>query len=116
MTEIQSLATEVLGHLKTNNVKAIDRMTQMVTSYNYQEADRAKAALVEIGKPAVQPLIKKLQTTGDQDDGLRYQIILMLGKIGKDAKPAEATLKSLLQKTTNSDVRYIIEATLDAIK
>lgn len=116
MTEIQSLATEVLGHLKTASPKAIDRMTQMVTSFNYQEADRAKAALVEIGKPAVQPLIKKLQTTTEQDDGLRYQIILMLGKIGKDAKPAEATLKSLLQKTTNSDVRYVIEATLDAIK
>ena len=116
MTEIQSLATEVLGHLKTSNTKAIDRMIQMVTSYNYQEADRAKAALVEIGKPAVQPLIKKLQSTTEQDGGLRYQIILMLGKIGKDAKPAEATLKSLLQKTTNGDVRYIIEATLDAIK
>ena len=116
MTEIQSLATEVLGHLKTSNTKAIDRMIQMVTSFNYQEADRAKAALVEIGKPAVQPLIKKLQTTTEQDGGLQYQIILMLGKIGKDAKPAEATLKSLLQKTTNSDVKYIIEATLDAIK
>jgi TolB-like protein len=116
MTEIQSLATEVLGHLKTSNARAIDRMIQMVTSYNYQEADRAKAALVEIGKPAVQPLIKKLQSTTEQEDGLRYQIILMLGKIGKDAKPAETTLNSLLQKTTNSDVKYIIEATLDAIK
>jgi TolB-like protein len=116
MTAIQSLETEVLGHLKTSSPRAIERMTQMVTSFNYQEADRAKAALVEIGKPAVQPLIKKLQTTSEQDDGLRYQIILMLGKIGKDAKPAEATLKNLLQKTTNSDVRYVIEATLDAIK
>jgi hypothetical protein len=116
MTEIQSLATGVLGHLKTTSTKAIDRMTQMVTSFNYQEADRAKAALVEIGKPAVAPLIKRLQTTTEQDGGLQYQIILMLGKIGKDAKPAEATLKNLLQKTTNGDVRYIIEATLDAIK
>jgi len=116
MTEIQSLAVEVLGHQKTSSTKAIDRMIQMVPSYNYQEADRAKAALVEIGKPAVQPLVKKLQTTNEQEDGLRYQIILMLGKIGKDAKPAEATLKGLLQKTTNGDVRYVIEATLDAIK
>jgi TolB-like protein len=116
MTEIQSLSTQVLGHLKTSNAKAIERMTQMVSSYNYQEADRAKGALVEIGKPAVQPLIRKLQTITDQDDGLRYQIILILGKIGKDAKPAEATLKTLLQKTTNTDVRYVIEATLEAIK
>lgn len=116
MTEVQSLTTEVLGHLKTSNPKAIDRMTQMVTSYNYQEADRAKAALIEIGKPAVQPLIKRLQITTEQDGGLQYQIILMLGKIGKDAKPAEASLKGLLQKTTNSDVRYVIEATLDAIR
>jgi hypothetical protein len=116
LTEIQSLSVEVLGHLKTSNAKAIERITQMVSSFNYQEADRAKAALVGIGKPAVQPLIKKLQTITDQDDGLRYQIILILGKIGKDAKPAEAILKSLLQKTTNTDVRYVIEATLDAIK
>jgi TolB-like protein len=116
MTEIQSLSVEVLGHLKTSNTKAIEKMTQMVSSFNYQEADRAKAALVDVGKPAVQPLVKKLQTITDQDDGLRYLIILILGKIGKDAKPAEATLKALLQKTTNSDVRYVIEATLDAIK
>ncbi len=116
MTEVHSLAATALGHLKTSNLKAIDRMIQMTASFNYQEADRAKAALVEIGKPAVQPLVKKLQATTEQDDGLRYQIVVMLGKIGKDAKPAESVLKNLLQKTTNQDVRYIIEATLDAIR
>ena len=116
LTEIQSIAVTVLGHLKTSNPKAIDRMTQMVSSFNYNESDRAKAALVEIGKPAVQPLMRKLQTTTEQDDGLRYQIILILGKIGRDAKPAEPTLQALLSKTTNSDVRYVIEATLQAIK
>src|SRR6185369_3619130 len=110
LTEIQSLAITVLGHLKTSSPKAIDRMTQMVSSFNYNESDRAKAALIEIGNPAVQPLIRKLQTTTEQDGGLRYQIILILGKIGKDAKPAEATLQNLLSKTMNSDVRYIIEA------
>jgi len=116
LTEIQSIAVTILGHLKTSNAKSIDQMIKMVSSFNYNESDRAKASLVEVGKPAVQPLIKKLQTTGMQDDGLRYQIILILGKIGKDAKPAEATLQGLLSKTTNNDVRYIIEATLQAIK
>lgn len=116
LTEIQSIAVTTLAHLKTTSSKAIERMTQMLSSFNYQESDRSKAALIEIGKPSVQPLIKKLQSTTEQDGGLRYQIILILGKIGKDAKPAEATLQSLLSKTTNSDVRYVIEATLQAIK
>jgi TolB-like protein len=116
LTEIQSIAVTVLGHLKTSSTKAIDRMTEMVSSFNYNESDRAKAALIEIGKNSVQPLIKKLQSTTEQDGGLRYQIILILGKIGKDAKPAEPSLQNLLSKTSNSDVRYIIEATLQAIK
>lgn len=116
LTEIQSIAVTVLAHLKTTSSKAIERMTQMLSSFNYQESDRSKAALVEIGRPSVQPLIRKLQSTTEQDGGLRYQIILILGKIGKDAKPAEATLQTLLSKTSNSDVRYVIEATLQAIK
>ncbi|MGC4020494.1 MAG: FlgO family outer membrane protein [Cyclobacteriaceae bacterium] len=116
LTEVQAIAVTILGQLKTSNSKAIDRMVQMVSSFNYQEADRAKSALISIGKPAVPILIKKLQSTTEQDGGLRYQLILILGKIGKDAKSSESTLKNLLQKTTNSDVRYVIEATLDAIK
>lgn len=116
LTEIQSIAITVLGHLKTSSMKSIDQMIKMVSSFNYNESDRAKAALVEIGKPAVQPLVKKLQATTEQDDGLRYQIILILGKIGKDAKPAELTLQNLLSKARNNDVKYIIEATLQAIK
>ncbi len=116
LTEIQSIAVTVLGHLKISSSKAIEQMTEMVSSFNYNESDRAKAALTEIGKPSVQPLLRKLQTTTEQDGGLRYQIIVILGKIGKDAKPAEATLQSLLSKTTNSDVRYVIEATLQAIR
>jgi hypothetical protein len=116
LTEIQAIAVTVLGHLKTTSSKSIDQMIKMVSSFNYNESDRAKAALVEIGKSAVNPLIKKLQTTTEQDDGLRYQIILILGKIGKDAKPAESTLQGLLAKARNNDVRYIIEATLQAIK
>jgi hypothetical protein len=116
LMEAQSIAITVLGHLKTSNVKSISQMVTMVSSFNYNESDRAKAALVEIGKPAVPNLVKKLQATTEQDDGLRYQIILILGKIGKDAKPAESTLQALLAKATNSDVKYILEATLQVIK
>lgn len=115
LTEIQYRAITVLGHLKTSSTKAIDRMVEMLKSYNYEELDRSKAALVEVGKSSVQPLIRRLQSTTIEEDGLRYQIILILGKIGKDAKPAESTLQGLLKRTTNSDVRYIIEATLQAI-
>jgi hypothetical protein len=61
-------------------------------------------------------LVKRLNSTTNQDGGLQYQIVLILGKIGKDAKVAEPSLRSLLSKTSNKDVRYVIEATLQNIQ
>lgn len=116
LTEIQSLAMVALGHIKTSNQQAIDYMTSKIASFNYQESDNASGALVEIGKPAVVPLIKLLDKTSEQDGGLRYKIVVLLGKIGSAAKPAEGSLKKLLASNSNADIRYAIEAALEAIK
>ena len=116
LTEIQSLAMVALGHIKTSNQQAIDYMSSKLSSFNYQESDNASGALVEIGKPAVAPLIKLLDKTNEQDGGLRYKIVVLLGKIGPAAKPAAGSLKRLLASNTNSDIRYAIEAALEAIK
>jgi hypothetical protein len=116
MTEIQSLAMVVLGHIKSGNRKAIDYMITRLTSYNYMESDNATNALVEIGKPAVPALIKMLSSTTDQEGGLRYKGIVILGKIGRDAKSAEPALKKILGDNRNGDVRYAIEAALQSIQ
>jgi TolB-like protein len=116
MTEIQSLSMAVLGHIKTTDSKAIDYMVSKLMSYNYQESDNAVTALVNIGKSAVAPLVKTLNSTTDQDGGLRYKMIVILGKIGQGAKAAEPTLKKLLAENRNADVRYAIEAALQSIQ
>ncbi len=116
MSEIQSFAIEVLGHTKTTNVKAIDYMVSRLMSYSYNESDRANEALVTVGKPAVPELIRKLNSTTAEDGGLRYKMIVILGKIGRDAKSAEPTLKKLLNENRNADVRYAIEAALQSIQ
>jgi TolB-like protein len=115
LTEIQSIGIQILGRLHTTEPKAIQYMIEKLPSYNYKESDSAKEALVNIGKPAVPVLINKLNSTTNQDGGLQYQLVVILGKIGKDAKAAENALKQMLAKTSNSDVRYAIEATLQAI-
>lgn len=116
MSEIQSLSIKVLGNIKTTNPKAIDYMVSRLMSYSYNESDWANEALVIVGKPAVPELIKKLNATTDQDGGLRYKMIVILGKIGRDAKAAEPTLKKLLNENRNGDVRYAIEAALQSIQ
>lgn len=111
LKDAQAIAITMLGKLKTSNPKAIEFMIQRLLSYD-QSTDNAKEALALIGKPAVQPLIKHLTSSTIHDGGLRYTIIFILGKIGKDAKPAEGTLKQMLKTETNSDVKYAIEAAL----
>ena len=116
MTEIQALAIAILGNLKTSNTIAIEYMTSRLMSFNYLESDNATLALEAIGKPAVNGLIKMLNATTDQDGGLRYKIIVILGKIGTDAKAAVPALKKLLNVNGNSDVQYAIEAALQALQ
>ncbi len=113
---IQAYAIEVLGNIKTKNTKAINYMISKLMSYNYKESDQSEAALIKIGKPAVTPLINKLQSTTIHDGGLRYKLVVLLGKNGKDAKAAEPLLLKIQKESSNKDIDYAIEAALQAIR
>jgi TolB-like protein len=116
MMEAQESALVILGNIHSENPKAIAFMIEQLGSFEYGMADKAEAALVQIGKPAVGALVKKLGALSVQQDGLSYKIVRILGKMGKEASAARPTLQALLQKTTNKDVRYVIEAALQAMQ
>lgn len=115
MEAIQTLSIELLGNLKTQNQKAIQYMIGVLPHYG-NDTEAAKEALVQIGKPAVAPLINRLDKTTVQEGGLQYQLITLLGKIGRDAAVAEKSIKRVLEQTRNNDVRYAAEAALQNIK
>ena len=115
MNEIQTLDIEVLGHCKTSDVKAIDYMISVLPHYG-NDTEAAKEALAKIGKPAVKPLMARLDKTTDQDGGLQFQLITLLGKIGKDAAIAEKSIQRVLSISRNNDVKYAAEAALQSIK
>jgi len=115
MNQIQTLAIQVLGNCKTNDLKAIEFMITVLPHYG-NDTEAAKEALVKIGKPAVKPLITKLDKTTDQDGGLQFQLITLLGKIGKDAAPAKKSIQRVLSISRNNDVRYAAEAALQSIQ
>lgn len=113
---VQAYAIEVLGNIPTKDPKAIDYMISKLMSYNYKENDNAEEALSKIGQPAIQPLINKLKSTTIHDGGLRYKLIVLLGKNGKNARAAEPVLLKVQKESTNKDILYAIEAALQAIK
>jgi len=115
MNQIQTLAIEVLGNCKTSDSKAIESMISVLPHYG-NDTEAAKESLVKIGKPAVKPLITKLDKTTDQDGGLQFQLITLLGKIGKDAATAEKSIQRVLSISRNNDVRYAAEAALQSIQ
>ena len=115
MNNIQTLAISVLGNLKTVSPKAIEYMIAVLPHYG-NDTEAAKEALVKIGKPAVKALTTRLDKTTDQEGGLQHQLITLLGKIGKDAAPAEKSIQRILTITRNSEVRYAAEAALQAIR
>jgi hypothetical protein len=115
LMEVQTFAIATLGDCKTANQKAIDYMIGVLPHYG-NDTEAAKEALVKIGRSAVIPLVKRLDKTNDQDGGLQYQLITILGKIGKDASSAEKSISRILTINNNSDVRYAAEAALQAIK
>jgi hypothetical protein len=63
----------------------------------------------------VSPIIARLNKTTIHDGGLQYQLIVLLGKIGRDAAPAKQAIKRVYDASTNGDVRYAAEAALQAI-
>ena len=115
LRNIQTLAVNVLGNSATANARAINYMINSLTDYD-NESYAAEEALVKIGKPAVAPIIAKLDKTSDQDGGLQYRLITILGKIGKDAGPAVGSIQRVLKINRNKDVVYAAEAALQAIK
>ncbi len=115
MNEIQTLAIEVLGNCKTTDVKAIEYMISVLPHYG-NDTEAAKEALVKIGKPAVKPLTARLDKTTDQEGGLQFQLITLLGKIGKDAAIAEKSIQRVLSISRNNDIRYAAEAAIQSIK
>ncbi len=116
LIEVQSYAMEVLGNIKTLNAKAINYMISKIMSFNYKESDRANHAITLIGKDAIPHLLTALQKTTIHDGGLRYKLIVLLGKNGKDAKSAEPTLLKIQKENTNKDIAYAIEAALQEIR
>lgn len=115
MDEIQTLAITVLGNCRTADQKAIAYMIDVLPHYG-NDTEAAKIALVKIGRPAVGALTARLDKTTDQDGGLQYQLIALLGEIGPDAAPATKSIRRVLSLTRNSDVKYAAEAALQAIE
>ena len=115
MNEIQTLAIEVLGNCKTADVKVIEYMISVLPHYG-NDTEAAMEALAKIGKQAVKPLTTRLDKTTEQDGGLQFQLITLLGKIGKDAAASEKSIQRVLSISTNSDVRYAAEAAIQSIK
>ncbi|GCC53187.1 hypothetical protein SanaruYs_34300 [Chryseotalea sanaruensis] len=115
LLKAQTLAIEVLGNCKTTNRTAINFMIAALPNYG-NDTEAAKDALVKIGKPAVAPLQARLDKTTIHEGGLQFQLITLLGKIGKDAAPATKSIQRILDSSTNKDVRYAAEAALQAIK
>lgn len=115
LTQAQTLTITVFGNCKTSNSKAIDFMIESLPHYG-NDTEAAKIALVQIGKPAVPALISRLDKTTIHEGGLQYQLISMLGKIGKDASPSVHSIQRVLDSSGNNDVKYAAEAALQAIK
>lgn len=115
MDEIQTLAITVLGNCRTANSKAIEYMIGVLPHYG-NDTEAAKKALVKISGPAVKSLIAALDKTNEQQGGLQFQLITLLGKIGKDAASAEKSIQRVLNLTRNNDVKYAAEAALQSIR
>ena len=115
LSRAQINAIVILGNLKTKDQKAIEYMISVLPHYG-MDTDAAKISLVQIGKPAVNALIGRLDKTTIQDGGLQFQLITILGKIGKDAAPAEKAITRVLNSNQNSDVQYAAEAALQEIR
>ncbi len=114
LDEIQTMAITVLGNCRTADAKAIAHMIEVLPHYG-NDTEAAKVALVKIGKPSVAPLTAKLDQTTEQDGGLQYQLVVLLGEIGPDAASSEKSIRRVLAQTRNSDIRYAAEAALQAI-
>ncbi len=116
LQKIQESALVILGNIQTTNAKAINQMIASMMSYEYALPDKAKDALVSIGKPAVPYLLQKWNSLTNQDGGLMYSIATIFSRMGKEAAEAKPALQKALPQAFNKDVKYAIEAALQAIE
>jgi hypothetical protein len=115
LKEIQTYGIVILGNTKSTNAKAIGYMISTLPNYG-NDTEAAKMALEKIGKQAVLALQNRLDKTTDQDGGSQYQLITILGKIGKDAAGAIKSIQRVAAQTRNADVKYAAEAALQMIQ
>jgi hypothetical protein len=115
LADAQTNAIMVLGNIKTSSAKAIDYMITVLPHYG-NDTEAAEKSLVQIGKPAVAALTSRLDKTTANDGGLQFQLISILGKIGRDAASAERSITRVLNSTSNSDIKYAAEAALQEFK
>jgi hypothetical protein len=114
LSEAQMLALKVLGNIRSGHSKTISYMINALPQYD-NASYAAEESLVRIGKPAVMPLINRLDKSNEQEGGLQYRLISILGRIGKDAQTAEKSIRRVLAATRNEDIRYAAEAALQNI-
>jgi hypothetical protein len=114
LADVQVQTLVILGNIRTANPKAIDYMISVLPHYG-NDTEAAEMALVQIGKPAVRAVVARLDKTTELDGGLQFQLITILGKIGKNAAEGKKSIERVLNSSRNSDVKYAAEAALQAI-
>lgn len=113
LADVQAMALQLLGTLRTHDPTAIRHMIASLKNYD-KAGEISQESLVSVGKPAVGPLTEALNATTIHEGGFQYRLVVILGRIGKDARASAPALRSLLAKTSNKDIRYAIEAALQA--
>jgi hypothetical protein len=114
LSDVQVQVIVVLGNIRSANPKAIGYMISTLPHYG-NDTEASEAALVRIGKPAVRPVVARLEKTTELEGGLQFQLITILGKIGKDAAEGMKAIQKVMNTSRNNDVKYAAEAALQAI-
>lgn len=101
--EIRENAAITLGKIKDE--RAIDPLIKLLTDEEWEVESAATNALVEIGKPTVEPLIKILQDK-NEDVFLQTKVIAVLAGI-KDERAIQPMIQALKEETElDADLGY----------
>lgn len=115
LQDMQAQALLLLGRQRCNKPEALTFLLNVLGDPHYALSENAQEALVLIGKPAVPALRKKLMGLDLNETGLQYKLVKILARMGKAASEAKPDLQKLLPKARHADVRYAIEAALQAL-
>lgn len=114
LRNLQAQALWLLGQQRCSRPEVLHFMLQALSEPHYTLAEQSQEALVNIGKPAVPALRKYLMALDLNQTGLQYKLIRILARMGKQAAEARPDLQKLLPVVRHRDVRYAIEAALQA--